>query len=70
MDLREQELDDLRGDIIGEREEWFRVYGYDYYNDLGDPDKDLELTRPVIGGRAIPYPRRGRTSRRKCRKGI
>lgn len=70
MDLREEELEDLRGDTLGERKEWHRVYGYDYYNDLGNPDKDPELARPIMGGRTFPYPRRGKTGRRKCRTGI
>ncbi|XP_031248430.1 probable linoleate 9S-lipoxygenase 5 [Pistacia vera] len=68
VDLREEELEDLRGDTLGERKEWHRVYGYDYYNDLGDPDKDPQLFRPTIGGTEFPYPRRGKTGRRKCQK--
>eukprot|EP01018_Ginkgo_biloba_P032635 Gb_15016 [translate_table: standard] len=62
--LRNEELASLRGNGKGERKEWDRIYDYDFYNDLGDPDKDQELSRPVLGGsKDFPYPRRGRTGR-------
>ncbi|KAK9944561.1 hypothetical protein M0R45_010122 [Rubus argutus] len=64
MKLRKEELSSLRGNGSGERKEWDRIYDYDYYNDLGDPDKGPEHKRPVLGGSALhPYPRRGRTGR-------
>eukprot|EP01018_Ginkgo_biloba_P024898 Gb_17673 [translate_table: standard] len=62
--LRNEELVSLRGNGKGERKEWERIYDYDFYNDLGDPDNGQELTRPVLGGsKDFPYPRRGRTGR-------
>ncbi|KAM1490433.1 hypothetical protein ACFXTO_033560 [Malus domestica] len=70
--FREEELENLRGDDDDEKrelEEWDRVYGYAYYNDLGKPDKGPEYARPILGGSSeFPYPRRGRTGRQATEK--
>ncbi|KAF5181650.1 Lipoxygenase 3 protein [Thalictrum thalictroides] len=62
-ELRQKELKDLRGDGKGERKHSDRIYDYTIYNDLGNPDKGIDLARPKLGGEAIPYPRRCRTGR-------
>ncbi|GER25062.1 lipoxygenase [Striga asiatica] len=62
------ELTNLRGDGQGERKKSDRIYDYDVYNDLGDPDADDDLSRPVLGGPQHPYPRRGRTGRPRTKK--
>ncbi|XP_021865220.1 linoleate 13S-lipoxygenase 3-1, chloroplastic [Spinacia oleracea] len=61
--LREKELKELRGNGKDERKMSDRVYDYDIYNDLGNPDKGPEYARPILGGENIPYPRRCRTGR-------
>ncbi|XP_020229857.1 lipoxygenase 6, chloroplastic [Cajanus cajan] len=62
-DLRREDLLSIRGNQQGQRKEHERIYDYDTYNDLGNPDKDQELARPVLGGHERPYPRRCRTGR-------
>ena len=47
-----------------------RIYDYDTYRDLGDPDKSPDLARPVLGGAALPYPRRMKTNRPPASDGI
>ncbi|CAD6260741.1 unnamed protein product [Miscanthus lutarioriparius] len=68
QELRRQELSDLRGEgsDAGERRITDRVWEYDVYNDLGNPDKGAEFARPILGGeQQLPYPRRMRTGRPK-----
>uniref|UniRef100_A0A2N9G921 Lipoxygenase n=1 Tax=Fagus sylvatica TaxID=28930 RepID=A0A2N9G921_FAGSY len=64
--LRKEDLKNLRGNRQGERKKFERIYDYDVYNDIGDPDKSPELKRPVFGGKDHPYPRRCRTGRPRC----
>jgi hypothetical protein len=68
QELRRQELSNLRGEgaDTGERRITDRVWEYDVYNDLGNPDKGAEYARPILGGeQQLPYPRRMRTGRPK-----
>lgn len=69
-ELRKSELVSIRGDGQGERKQFERIYDYAAYNDLGNPDKDIELLRPVLGGTGRPYPRRCRTGRPPTKSGI
>ncbi|KAJ9685776.1 hypothetical protein PVL29_017755 [Vitis rotundifolia] len=66
--LREMEMENLRGNGKGECKTSDRIYDYDTYNDLGDPDDSEDLARPILGGKDHPYPRRCRTGRPSCKK--
>ncbi|KAF5194561.1 Linoleate 13s-lipoxygenase 2-1 protein [Thalictrum thalictroides] len=66
--LREKQLENLRGNGEGERKSFERIYDYDVYNDIGNPDKSVEMARPVLGGPQHPYPRRCRTGRGSTNK--
>ncbi|TKY59872.1 Lipoxygenase 6 [Spatholobus suberectus] len=61
--LRREDLLSIRSNQHGQRKEHDRIYDYATYNDLGNPDKDVDLARPVLGGPDRPYPRRCRTGR-------
>ncbi|KAI3745536.1 hypothetical protein L1987_58650 [Smallanthus sonchifolius] len=47
--LRLKELENKRGDGNGHRLPSDRIYDYDTYNDLGNPDKGAEYARPTLG---------------------
>lgn len=61
--MRASELKNKRGDGNGHRLPSDRIYDYDKYNDLGNPDKGAEFARPTLGGERNPHPRRCRTGR-------
>jgi hypothetical protein len=71
VSLRQQELQNLRGDGTGERMFHDRIYDYATYDDLGDADLKESLKRPPLGGsQELPYPRRVRTGRPMSKKGV
>ncbi|XP_054777130.1 lipoxygenase 3, chloroplastic-like [Prosopis cineraria] len=66
-ELRREELRQARGGGgKGVRQYGDRIYDYDVYNDLGNPDKTRLDFRPIFGGHQYPYPRRCRTGRPPC----
>ncbi|KAJ4810713.1 Lipoxygenase [Rhynchospora pubera] len=67
--LRGKDLESVRGDGTGERKSFERIYDYDVYNDLGNPDSSEDMARNVLGGsQKFPYPRRCRTGRPRTKK--
>ncbi|KAF3449152.1 hypothetical protein FNV43_RR09880 [Rhamnella rubrinervis] len=52
--LREEELQILRGNGQGERKTFDRIYDYDVYNDIGNPDKDTDLKDQCLVVKNIP----------------
>lgn len=69
-DLRREDLLSRRGNGKGQRKLHEMVYDYAPYNDLGNPDKDNDLFRPVLSGPKRPYPRRCRSGRPPMKSGI
>jgi len=69
-ELRKEELKLLRGNGKGARKRCERVYDYDVYNDLGNPDKGRENVRPILGTTEYPSPRRCRTGRAPSTTGL
>ena len=67
--LREEELEILWGNGQGERKSFERVYDYDVYNDIGNPNSNIDLKRPMLGGKEHSYPRRCRTGRLRSSTG-
>lgn len=68
-DLRQDVLVSRCGNGKGERKKFDMIYDYAPYNDLGNPDKDVDLARPVLGSEERPYPRRCRTGRPPMKSG-
>ncbi|GJN03936.1 hypothetical protein PR202_ga21436 [Eleusine coracana subsp. coracana] len=64
LSYRKKDLEQKRGNGRGQRKSTDRIYDYDVYNDLANPDSNADLARPVLGGsKQFPYPRRCRTGR-------
>lgn len=63
IELRKRELRYKQGDGKGLRLPSDRIYDYDVYNDLGDPDRGIDNVRPTLGGETNPHLRRCRTGR-------
>ncbi|XP_052491321.1 linoleate 9S-lipoxygenase 5 isoform X2 [Gossypium raimondii] len=68
VELRKKELLKLQAPRLkGEWNPWDRIYDYDVYNDLRDPEKGRSYDRPVLGDSTkFPYPRRLKTSHLNC----
>ncbi|KAK8574935.1 hypothetical protein V6N12_062612 [Hibiscus sabdariffa] len=47
--LRQQDLKDIRGNGNGVRKLSDRIYDFDVYNDLGNPDTGVDFARPTLG---------------------
>lgn len=67
---RREELRNLQGSGYKKHESHHRIYDYDVYNDLGDPDKGVRYSRPILGGKQFPYPRRCMTGRPRTSSGF
>ncbi|KAI5069859.1 hypothetical protein GOP47_0016160 [Adiantum capillus-veneris] len=68
LQLCEDDLLAVGGDGKGKRVHGERIYDYDVYNELRNPEENQDLTRPILGGSGMyPYPRRCKTGR-KCIK--
>ncbi|KAL1085544.1 hypothetical protein V6Z11_D08G057500 [Gossypium hirsutum] len=68
VELRKKELQKLQAPKPkGKWNPWDRIYDYDVYNNLGDPENGRLYDRPVLGGSTkFPYPRRLKTSHPNC----
>ncbi|TYI68034.1 hypothetical protein E1A91_D08G060800v1 [Gossypium mustelinum] len=53
--------------LKGEWNPWDRIYDYDVYNNLGDPENGRLYNRPVLGGSTkFPHPRQLKTGHLNC----
>ncbi|MBA0736311.1 hypothetical protein Gogos_009874 [Gossypium gossypioides] len=68
VELRKKELQKLQAPRLkGEWNPWDRIYDYDVYNNLRDPEKGRSYDRPVLGDSTkFPYPRRLKTGYLNC----